>query len=75
MKISKYVVVFEREADGRIIASVPGVPGCHVYGRSRRSALKRVRKALEFFVQELAGIGQPLPRQEHPATVQIRIGV
>ncbi|MBI3098485.1 MAG: type II toxin-antitoxin system HicB family antitoxin [Planctomycetes bacterium] len=44
-----YTVVFDRENDGSIIASVPGIPGCHVYGRTRATALRRVRSALRFF--------------------------
>src|SRR5258705_13340723 len=43
----RYVVTIEREADGRFIASVPEVPGCHVYGRTRRQAVARAQRALQ----------------------------
>jgi predicted RNase H-like HicB family nuclease len=49
----RYVVTLDREADGRFIASVPEVPGCHVYGRTRRQAVARARKSLQFYVDSL----------------------
>jgi predicted RNase H-like HicB family nuclease len=38
----KFTVEFDREADGRWIASVPELPGVHVYGASRDEALAKV---------------------------------
>ena len=35
----KLTVDFDREADGRWIASVPELPGVHVYGSTRDEAL------------------------------------
>jgi predicted RNase H-like HicB family nuclease len=49
MKTS-YLIIFDRESDGRVIASVPGVTGCHAYGRSRREAVRRVTRALRFYL-------------------------
>jgi predicted RNase H-like HicB family nuclease len=48
----RYIVTIERETDGRFIASVPEVPGCHVYGRTRRQAVARAHRALQFYVDE-----------------------
>lgn len=39
MKQQVFRVVFDREADGRWIAEVPGLPGVMVYGESRQQAL------------------------------------
>jgi predicted RNase H-like HicB family nuclease len=36
-------VVFGHEADGRWIASVPELPGVHVYGGSRQEALGKAQ--------------------------------
>ncbi|TMA82816.1 MAG: type II toxin-antitoxin system HicB family antitoxin [Deltaproteobacteria bacterium] len=56
----RYVVTIERESDGRFIASVPEVPGCHVYGRTRRQAVERARRALQFYVgRRLSGGSAP----------------
>jgi predicted RNase H-like HicB family nuclease len=59
----RYVVTIERESDGRFIASVPEVPGCHVYGRTRQQAVGRARRALQFYVDSLRSKGQKPPRQ------------
>jgi predicted RNase H-like HicB family nuclease len=59
----RYVVTMEREADGRFIGSVPEVPGCHVYGRTRRQAVARARSALQFYVDSLRSQGRRPRRQ------------
>jgi len=59
----RYVVTLDREEDGRYIASVPEVPGCHVYGRTRRQAVARARAALQFYVDTLRKQGRKPPRQ------------
>jgi len=68
-----YMAVFDREIDGRIIASVPGVPGCHAYGRTPRAALAKVRRALEFYLEELKRQGKPPPHQIKPVALEIHI--
>ena len=67
-----YVVVIDREDDGRFLASVPEVPGCHVYGRTRRQAVDRARRALEFYIQILREEGKKPPRQSMVA-VEIEV--
>jgi predicted RNase H-like HicB family nuclease len=59
----RYVVTIDREEAGRYIASVPEVPGCHVYGRTRRQAVERARSALQFYVDTLRQQGRKPPRQ------------
>ena len=59
----RYVVTIDREEDGRFLASVPAVPGCHVYGRTRRQAVDRARRALQFYIDSLRGRGRKPPRQ------------
>lgn len=59
----RYVVTIDREEDGRFIASVPAVPGCHVYGRSRVQAVARARRALQFYIDALRSEGRKPPRQ------------
>ena len=45
------IVILDREVDGRVIASVPGIPGCHSYGRTPSEAIRRVRSALRFYLK------------------------
>ncbi len=35
-------VEFDREEDGRWIAVIESIPGCHVYGETRHEALAKV---------------------------------
>jgi predicted RNase H-like HicB family nuclease len=45
----RFVVHFDRETDGRWIASVSDLPGVHAYGATRDEALSKVQ-ALAFAV-------------------------
>ena len=67
------MVVFDREDDGRVIASVPGVPGCHVYGRTVADALKRIKKALRFYISTFKKLGKRPPKQPTPVAVEIQL--
>jgi predicted RNase H-like HicB family nuclease len=44
-----FTIAFDRETDGRWIASVQELPGAHVYGTSRADAMARAQ-ALAFEV-------------------------
>jgi len=68
----RYVVTIEREADGRFIGSVPEVPGCHVYGRTRRQAVARARSALQFYVDSLRSQGRK-PRRQPLVAVEVEV--
>ena len=70
-----YTVVLDREVDGRFIASVPGVPGCHAYGRTSGAAARRVKAALQFYLEELIRQGKKPPRQPKPITVELELAV
>ncbi len=69
----KFVVVFDAEDDGRIIASAPGIPGGHVYGRTRAEALRRLRAALRFYVREALGKGRGPRPQSRDAVAEIEV--
>ena len=70
-----YTVVLDREEDGRVIATVPGVPGCHAYGHTSAQAVRRVAGALRFFLRETVRGGGKPPVQPKPITVQIKVAV
>lgn len=74
-RISQFTVVLDREVDGRIIASVPGVPGCHAYGRSPSEAVKRVTHSLHFYLETVRSLGIPDPKQVKPVAVQVQVAV
>ena len=70
-----YVAVLDREEDGRAIASIPGVPGCHAYGRSPAEAVRRVKAVLRFYLKQIVREGKKLPSQPKPITVNVDIAV
>jgi predicted RNase H-like HicB family nuclease len=49
-----YRVTYERDEDGRWVASVASVPGCHTQGKTLRQARERIREALGLFVRGAA---------------------
>ena len=51
-------VEFDREEDGRGIALIDSIPGCHVYGKTRDEALVRVEAlALHAIAERLSQWG------------------
>jgi len=58
-----YTVVLDREDDGRVMASVPGLPGCHAYGPTPAQAVRRVKAGLRFYLRELLRMGLRPPRR------------
>jgi predicted RNase H-like HicB family nuclease len=48
--MKRYRVVYERDESGWWVASVKGMRGCHTQGRTVDEARRRIREALELFV-------------------------
>jgi predicted RNase H-like HicB family nuclease len=48
----RYRAVIERDESGAWIARVPGVRGCHSYGRTLDQARRRLREALGLWVDD-----------------------
>ncbi len=47
-----YKVVLERDQAGAWLARVPSVPGCHTHGRTLEQVRRRIREALELWVDD-----------------------
>ncbi len=56
-------VEFDREEDGRWIALIEAIPGCHVYGATRQEALARVEALALHVVAERLEDGE-IPAEE-----------
>lgn len=54
--MSKYHVAYERDAAGWWVASVREVRGCHTQGRTVDEARRRIREALELFVDHARSV-------------------
>src|ERR1700687_2487273 len=48
--VKSYRVAYERDESGWWVASVRGVRGCHTQGRTVDEARRRIREALELFI-------------------------
>jgi predicted RNase H-like HicB family nuclease len=48
--VKSYRVAYERDESGWWVATVRGVGGCHTQGRTVDEARRRIREALELFV-------------------------
>lgn len=43
---NEFNVVIEQDADGYLVASVPGLPGCHTQAKSMDQLLERIKEAI-----------------------------
>ena len=57
-----YTVLLEPEADGSAWnVTVPALPGCFTYGRTKEEAIQRAEEAIEVYIESLEADGQPIP--------------
>jgi predicted RNase H-like HicB family nuclease len=54
----QFDVVIERDEEGRYVASVPQLPGCHTQARSRDEVTLRIREAIELCL-DAEGVPEP----------------
>jgi predicted RNase H-like HicB family nuclease len=69
---SQYTVIYERDESEAWLARVAEVPGCHTYGRSIRQAQRRIREALELWVDD-AEQAELLPKIRLPRQAQTAV--
>ena len=50
--VKSYRVTYERDESGWWVATVHGVRGCHTQGRTVDEARRRIREALELFIDD-----------------------
>ncbi len=60
--MSEYVVVIERADDGGWGAYLPDLPGVIALGTTRDEVSERIREALDAYAQEMASLGEALPK-------------
>ena len=61
MDASKLVIQIEREADGRWIAEVSGLPGVVAYGQTRSEAIAKVEALARRVLADRLDRGEPTP--------------
>ena len=71
-----YTIILQPETDpefaGYYNASVPALPGCFSYGKTREEALKNIREAIELYLEDLEASGEPIP-EDRIEKVQLQV--
>jgi len=47
----KFNVIIEKDEDDYFFAIVPGLPGCHTQAKSLDELIKRVKEAIELYIE------------------------
>ena len=61
--IYNYMVIFEKEEDGRYHASCPALKGCHSQGDTFEEASANICEAIELYIESLKADHEPIPEQ------------
>jgi predicted RNase H-like HicB family nuclease len=56
---TRFIIELEREADGRWIAEIPGLPGVLAYGTTRKQAVARAKALALRVLAERLERGEP----------------
>nr|MDO8045363.1 type II toxin-antitoxin system HicB family antitoxin [Candidatus Baldrarchaeota archaeon] len=47
----EFTIIIEKDEDGYYVASVVELPGCHTQGKTLDELVKRVREAIELYLE------------------------
>ena len=47
----KFGIVIEKDEDGYLVASVPGLPGCHTQAKTLDELIERIMEAFELYLE------------------------
>ena len=67
----RFTVVLEQEPDEGFVASVPALPGCVSQGDTREEALRKIREAIELYLEDCRESGDPIPSESGREFVEI----
>lgn len=69
----KFLVVFERDEDGFIVAQCPALPGCVSQGRTKEEALANISEAIQAYLESLRKHNEPVPEFLEPEIVEVNL--
>ncbi|HHV76181.1 MAG TPA: type II toxin-antitoxin system HicB family antitoxin [Syntrophothermus lipocalidus] len=52
----RFLVIIEQDEDGKYIASVPSLPGCHTQADNLADLEKRIQEAIRLYLDEAGDI-------------------
>mgnify|MGYP001795573994 CR=1 FL=1 len=59
-----YTVVLDYDPEEHVYnVSVPALPGCYTWGKTRAKALKHAREAIITFIDVLTDLGEAVPEE------------
>jgi len=56
----RFSITLDRDEDGVWVSECPSIPGCVSQGRSKREAMKNIKKAIKSCLEVRAERGMPL---------------
>ncbi len=57
------------ETEGKYLAEIPDLPGCHAWGDTRAQALEGLQGVATAFIESYRNRGEPLPEKVEAAIV------
>ena len=57
----KFRVVLEQDEDGMFVIECPTLPGCVSQGKTRESAIKNIKDAIQGYLESLKKHDEPIP--------------
>jgi len=73
VEIEPLRVELEREEDGRLLASVPELPGVMAYGDTEDSALRKAKAIALQVVADRVDSGEGLPNRSHTRVAELHL--
>jgi predicted RNase H-like HicB family nuclease len=74
MSTTRYTVILE-DGESGYVAICPALPGCVSQGRTKRSALRNIREAIEAYIEALMEDGLPVLTERGRQTVEVEVAV
>jgi len=47
-----FTILVEKDEDGYYVAEVAELPGCHTQAKSMKELMKRIREAIQLYIEE-----------------------
>ena len=60
----KYTVIAEKDEDGWLVSEVVGLPGCHTQAKTEKELMKRVKEAIELYLETIDIIKKQKPSKK-----------